>query len=116
MKAVNTINNDCLSKDLIDLFIREKSRKHSVSENLYLTNFFNLCDASTINHHNAANTSSYRILYSPELRVMTIHQFDLTNGGSSNRDSENFRDFVEVIMMNYIITYNFIRMSYMNLI
>jgi hypothetical protein len=108
VKAVNTINNDCLSKDLIDLFIREKSRKHSVSENLYLTNFFNLCDSSTIHHHSAANSSSYRILYSPELRVMTIHQFDLTNGGSSNRDSENFKDFIEVNIFKYIIKPTFL--------
>ena len=95
MKTVNTVNNDQLSKDVIDLFIREKTRKNTVNENLYLTNFFNLCDGSHM-HANTQASSSYRILYSPEFKIMTMHQFDLAAGGISNKDSENFKEFVEV--------------------
>lgn len=84
-----------MSKDLIDLFVREKTRKQTVNENLYLTNFYNLCEGNQI-HHNSQANSSYRILYSPEFKIMTIHQFDLNTGGISNRDSENFKEFVDV--------------------
>ncbi len=85
-----------MSRDVIDLFVREKSRRHTLNENLYLTNFFNLCEGNQM-HHNSQANSSYRILYSPELKIMTIHQFDLTTGGISNKDSENFKEFVEVL-------------------
>ena len=92
IKTIVNVSNDPLSKEIISLFNFEKNRKNDVNESLYFTNFLKLFDGAT--------NGVYRVLFSPELYVMTLHLHDLSNETSKKDYLKTFQDFLNVI---YII-------------
>ena len=92
IKSAAVISNDSVSKETLSLFLFEKQRKNSVCESLYLCNFFKLFDSSP--------TSSYRILYSPSINVMSIH---VVEGAVDHNKKEYLESFQEFLNVNIIL-------------
>ncbi len=89
IKTIALVNNDNLSRDIVNLFMHEKNRKNTICESLYYANYTKLCDSST--------SSCYRILYSPDVNVMTIHLSEFSNE-MKKENIESFREFIEVLI------------------
>lgn len=86
IKTTAAINNDPLSKEIINLFLHEKKRKNTVCQSLYYSNFTKLCDTSN---------SCYRMLYSDSIKAMTIHLCEFSNDVKKEY-FESFKDFFDV--------------------
>lgn len=71
IKTVNIINNDSSAKETVNLFLYESKRKNALNENLYYADYVQLADGHTGSH--------YRILYSSDMNIMTIHLVEFTN-------------------------------------
>jgi len=84
------VNNDNLSKDIINLFEYEKSRKNTVSESLYFSNFTKLFDGTT-------PISTYRLLFAPVVNVMTIHLNEFSQEINKKEYLDSFKEFLDVI-------------------
>jgi hypothetical protein len=79
--------NDNLTKEIISLYLYEKGRKLAMSENLYVSNFIQLIDSFNINF--------FRIHYSTETRVMSIHLIEMPLDQNRKDYLENFREYLD---------------------
>jgi len=91
IKSASVISNDTISKETLSLFLYEKQRKNSVCESLYLCNFLKLFDTSP--------TSTYRILYSPSINVISIHMIEGAINYNKKEYLDSFQEFLNVILL-----------------
>jgi hypothetical protein len=89
---------DANTKEIFDLFYYENSRKQTSNESLYFTNLCQLIDGNSI--------PCYRILNSPQLNVMAIHLVEFGNENQRKDYLENFTEFLDVCIYNFITPIN----------
>jgi hypothetical protein len=87
IKTLNTMCNDSLTKDIINLYTYERSRKWIMNESLYLCNFIQLIDSCNIN--------CFRLYYSAETRVMSIHLIDMPDESNRKDYIDSFKEYID---------------------
>jgi paired amphipathic helix protein Sin3a len=90
IKTLNTMSSDNVTKEILDLFIVERSRSKAMSEEIYLSNYIQMV--------NECNITNFRILYSVEDRVMSIHLIDIPFDHTRNDYLDSFKEFIDNIM------------------
>ena len=99
IKTMNTIITDNLSKEILNLFKFEITRKQTPNEKLYFANYIQLLG------NNSAN--NFRILYNPKLNIMTIHLMELPIEQNKKDYYSQFKDFVnKTLQASYQKMYN----------
>jgi hypothetical protein len=82
--------NDNITKEILELFSNEKSRKNTMNEELYLYNYIQLVDEY--------NITNFRILYSSEDRILSVHLIDIPDDQNRKDYLETFKEFLDSIM------------------
>jgi paired amphipathic helix protein Sin3a len=90
IKSLSSICNDNITRECINLYLCEKNRKKVLNESLYFSNFIQLIDIY--------NMSSFRILYCPDDRIMTIHAIDTQLEQNRKEYLESFKEFIDSVM------------------
>ena len=100
IKILSTIINDNLSKDILNLFKFEISRKTAPNEKLYFANYIQLLDNNSINN--------FRILINPKISVMTIHLMEVPIEPNKKDYYAQFKEFVnKTLQASYTKIYNY---------
>ena len=99
IKTMITIINDNLSKEILNLFKYEITRKNSPNEKLYFANYLQLLDNNS--------TNNFRILFNPKLSIMCVHLMDLPIEPNKKDYYDQFKDFVnKTLQASYTKMYN----------
>lgn len=99
IKTMTTIITDNLSKEILNLFKFEITRKNSPNEKLYFANYLQLLDNNS--------TNNFRILVNPKLSIMCIHLMDLPIEPNKKDYYDQFKDFVnKTLQASYDTMYN----------
>ena len=99
IKTMCTIISDNISKEILNLFKFEITRKQTPNEKLYFANYIQLLD------NNSAN--NFRILFNPKLSIMTIHLMELPIEQNKKDYYSQFKDFVnKTLQASYQKMYN----------
>jgi histone deacetylase complex regulatory component SIN3 len=87
MKTLSGICNDSLTREIVNLYLYERSRQQTMNEKLYLWNFLQLIDNYNIN--------CFRMHYSVESRVMSLHLIDLPIDPNRRDYLDTFKEYID---------------------
>ena len=99
IKTMTTIITDNLSKEILNLFKFEITRKNAPNEKLYFANYIQLLDNNS--------TNNFRVLVNPKLSIMCIHLMDLPIEPNKKDYYDQFKEFVnKTLQASYDTMYN----------
>ena len=99
IKTMTTIISDNLSKEILNLFKFELTRKNAPNEKLYFANYIQLLDNNS--------TNNFRVLVNPKLSIMCIHLMDLPIEPNKKDYYDQFKEFVnKTLQASYDTMYN----------
>jgi hypothetical protein len=87
IKTLNSMCNDSMTKEIINLYLYENSRKSAMNEKLYLSNFIQLIDNFNLN--------CFRLHYLPDTRIMSIHLIDMPQETNKKDYFDLFKEYIE---------------------